>query len=299
LKVVQRADGTGKLCDYIYFAAEDTGIGMSPDYLKSELFTPFSQENSLSPGIGLGLSIVQQLVSGLEGNVEVNSTVGGGTCVEVLLPLASPPRLAPDSEHSHAADSLRGLRLCLIMAESSTSLTSSALKSVSEIQPRAAVLESALRQIAGEVLGMDMIVATRNYPIPEADLYFVDAGVFDDVERTHIGPLESLCGLRLVIRCSSAGSPHCLGLKTQNSVHLHHSIEPKTLASALSAALRATQHRNYQQNLNTLPRASPAVPIRVKRSETEWNSTSSHFPGKSLKCWSRQSKIINRLRTIP
>jgi len=101
-------------CATINFAVKDTGIGMSPDYLKHELFTPFSQENSFSPGIGLGLSIVQQLVSGLEGNVEVNSTVGVGTCVEVLLPLASPPRLAPDSEHSHTTDSLRGLRFCLI-----------------------------------------------------------------------------------------------------------------------------------------------------------------------------------------
>ena len=36
----------------------DTGHGMSPTFLRRKLFTPFSQENVLLPGNGLGLSIV-------------------------------------------------------------------------------------------------------------------------------------------------------------------------------------------------------------------------------------------------
>jgi signal transduction histidine kinase len=36
----------------------DTGRGMSTEYMERKLYTPFAQEDSFSPGIGLGLSIV-------------------------------------------------------------------------------------------------------------------------------------------------------------------------------------------------------------------------------------------------
>jgi signal transduction histidine kinase len=36
----------------------DSGRGMSKEYMERKLFTPFAQEDSFSPGIGLGLSIV-------------------------------------------------------------------------------------------------------------------------------------------------------------------------------------------------------------------------------------------------
>jgi signal transduction histidine kinase len=36
----------------------DSGRGMSIEYMERKLYTPFAQEDSFSPGIGLGLSIV-------------------------------------------------------------------------------------------------------------------------------------------------------------------------------------------------------------------------------------------------
>ena len=60
----------------ICFSVRDTGIGMSADYLKYQLFTPFAQENNLSPGTGLGLSIVNQIVKGLGGKLDVQSQIG-------------------------------------------------------------------------------------------------------------------------------------------------------------------------------------------------------------------------------
>ncbi len=36
----------------------DTGRGMSTEYMKRKLYTPFAQEDSFAPGVGLGLSIV-------------------------------------------------------------------------------------------------------------------------------------------------------------------------------------------------------------------------------------------------
>ena len=57
----------------------DTGKGISADFLRSKLFMPFAQENSLSSGTGLGLSIVRKIVSLLEGEITIDSEVGRGT----------------------------------------------------------------------------------------------------------------------------------------------------------------------------------------------------------------------------
>ncbi|KAJ5681662.1 uncharacterized protein N7477_001602, partial [Penicillium maclennaniae] len=65
----------------------DTGSGIAPDYLKSHLFTPFSQEDSLSEGVGLGLSIVRQLVTSLGGNITLKSEQDVGTQADVYLPI--------------------------------------------------------------------------------------------------------------------------------------------------------------------------------------------------------------------
>lgn len=81
----------------------DTGPGISPDFLQNRIFTPFSQEDILSEGVGLGLSIVQQLVISLGGSVEVKSEVGLGTQVDVFIPIerqtpSSIPVLGTDSQ---------------------------------------------------------------------------------------------------------------------------------------------------------------------------------------------------------
>lgn len=65
----------------------DTGDGIAPDFLKHKLFSPFSQEDPLSQGVGLGLSIVHQLVTSLGGHITVQSELGIGTQVDVYVPV--------------------------------------------------------------------------------------------------------------------------------------------------------------------------------------------------------------------
>jgi signal transduction histidine kinase len=57
----------------------DTGKGIAPEFLRSNLFTPFAQENSLSSGTGLGLAIVKSIIHILEGDITIESEVGKGT----------------------------------------------------------------------------------------------------------------------------------------------------------------------------------------------------------------------------
>lgn len=63
----------------------DTGQGISPEYLRTKIFTPFAQENAKAAGTGLGLSIVRSIVGSLHGEIDIKSIVNVGTIVVVTL----------------------------------------------------------------------------------------------------------------------------------------------------------------------------------------------------------------------
>lgn len=76
----------------------DDGRGLSPEQLQ-RLFEPFNRlgaEREGIPGTGIGLSIVQQLVAGMGGELSVDSQLGEGSRFTVRLPAAGiqPPGVA-------------------------------------------------------------------------------------------------------------------------------------------------------------------------------------------------------------
>jgi len=68
-----------------YLIVEDTGPGMEPDVLK-QIFTPFFTTKDVDRGTGLGLSVVHGIVKAHDGIIQVHSTPGKGTRVEVTFP---------------------------------------------------------------------------------------------------------------------------------------------------------------------------------------------------------------------
>ncbi|KAJ5726307.1 uncharacterized protein N7483_007664 [Penicillium malachiteum] len=76
--------------DHVTLTVTDTGRGISEEFLRGKLYTPFAQEDSLAVGTGLGLSIVRSLVKALNGHIRIRSRPGEGTIVRVSLPLARP-----------------------------------------------------------------------------------------------------------------------------------------------------------------------------------------------------------------
>jgi CheY-like chemotaxis protein len=77
-------------CNALLLTVSDTGRGISNEYLRSGLFTAFSQEDPLAPGTGLGMSIVQNILRYLGGNIKIKSQLGIGTTAEISIPLTSP-----------------------------------------------------------------------------------------------------------------------------------------------------------------------------------------------------------------
>jgi signal transduction histidine kinase/CheY-like chemotaxis protein len=84
-----RREGESEETVTISLIITDTGQGMSPQYMKTKLFTPFAQENSIAPGTGLGLSLVRSIVKMLKGEIAIKSSLGVGTTVTIKFPMVT------------------------------------------------------------------------------------------------------------------------------------------------------------------------------------------------------------------
>lgn len=76
--------------DQVEIAVSDSGVGIPDDVLR-RLFDPFSTTKRRGQGSGLGLAISKRIVDGFGGRILVDSEVGRGTTVTVVLPCAAPP----------------------------------------------------------------------------------------------------------------------------------------------------------------------------------------------------------------
>ncbi|MET0963192.1 MAG: response regulator [Noviherbaspirillum sp.] len=90
--------------EYAVIEVRDTGQGINPEIL-SKVFDPFFTTKALGKGTGLGLSQVYGIAQQSGGAARIDSRVGGGTTVELWLPLA-PPALAGQAA-ARAAEPLR------------------------------------------------------------------------------------------------------------------------------------------------------------------------------------------------
>lgn len=90
----------------------DSGKGMSLEFQRTRLFSPFSQEDPFASGTGLGLSIVRQIVDALDGTISVSSTQNHGTEVDVVLTLPTVEKV-PDHEQLDT-EFVRGSKMCIV-----------------------------------------------------------------------------------------------------------------------------------------------------------------------------------------
>jgi signal transduction histidine kinase len=70
--------------DSVVLEVGDEGVGIPAEELDS-IFQPF--RGSFAKGTGLGLAIVHRIVSDYSGEIQVSSTPGQGTTVQVRLPM--------------------------------------------------------------------------------------------------------------------------------------------------------------------------------------------------------------------
>jgi putative PEP-CTERM system histidine kinase len=74
--------------DGVVIEIEDTGIGMSDEFIKENLFTPFKTTKG-SKGMGIGVYEAREIILALGGHIEVSSELDVGTCFRLSIPVIS------------------------------------------------------------------------------------------------------------------------------------------------------------------------------------------------------------------
>ena len=152
----------------------DTGLGIPADFLP-QMFERFRQHdasaNRRHGGLGLGLSLVRQLVELHGGQVAVESTVGVGTLITVSFPSHQPVMLENGLEPSvDATASLTGARALLVEdREDALEILAAALQQMGVV-----VCEARSAREALSVL--DAAIADGEPP----DVILADIGLPDD-----------------------------------------------------------------------------------------------------------------------
>jgi signal transduction histidine kinase len=172
LKMLEGADA-GTRC--ISLSVTDTGVGMSPEFLKYHLFTPFMQENSLVSGTGLGLSIVKSIVESLEGKIFVESHQHEGTCVTVNIPLHKELGTPSQSDAVGSlglGDRMPNLTVSVISIASQRAPNN---KSALNVVALPELLQRCLRNICEKHFGMTVVVDIPWNALLKQDIVLLDA----------------------------------------------------------------------------------------------------------------------------
>jgi len=99
--------------DVVRLTVRDTGVGMAPE-IRERVFEPFFTTKSPGRGTGLGLSMVYGIVRDHGGRISIESEVGEGTSVVVVLPLTVPPGPAAASVSERVRTPFDGSRVLLV-----------------------------------------------------------------------------------------------------------------------------------------------------------------------------------------
>jgi PAS domain S-box-containing protein len=98
---------------YVLLSVSDTGVGMDAETL-SRAVEPFYSTKGIGKGTGLGLSMIHGLAGQLGGWLDLASTPGVGTRIEMWLPAADGPA-APVVEIAQGTDEGRGAGMVLLV----------------------------------------------------------------------------------------------------------------------------------------------------------------------------------------
>jgi PAS domain S-box-containing protein len=94
----------------------DSGTGMAPDVVE-RAFEPFYTTKPKGEGTGLGLATVYGIVTQTGGTIEIQSTPGAGSTIEVLLPATEAEAPEQPASHDDADGATRGETILVVEDE--------------------------------------------------------------------------------------------------------------------------------------------------------------------------------------
>lgn len=193
----------------------DTGRGMSEEFQRSSLFKPFVQEDSLSPGTGLGLNIVKQIVTGMDGRISVSSRKGEGTDISVSVPVHCGTKVTKASSLSNISEKCKGVHLKILEHAITSSGPNDTVWTFADICKQSFGLAVNFDSVPGE---MNIYIATERYIRSSAGKRF---------SRHSRSSREGKSALIVLCKDSaSVGASRKLGIAAQLSSYVDYISQP-------------------------------------------------------------------------
>jgi PAS domain S-box-containing protein len=140
----------------------DTGGGIPPDVLP-RIFDPFFTTKPVGVGTGLGLSICHGIVSGLGGEIQVDSAPGRGSTFRVLLPAARAERARATAARPAAGEGYRRGRILVVDDEALVGRTVRRILAPHDVVSRTSA-HAALADVAGGAHRFDLVLCDLMMP---------------------------------------------------------------------------------------------------------------------------------------
>ncbi|BCS27055.1 uncharacterized protein APUU_60103A [Aspergillus puulaauensis] len=223
----------------------DTGCGIEQEFLRNHLFSPFSQEDSMTTGNGLGLNIVRRIVSSLGGDIRVDSQKNLGTEVSITITLDHIPRQFSEPD---TADSLKKYSTVRVVKDLLYKKTIGILGlGPSELD---ATLGLSLQRLCRNWLGMDVHLAVPSETqFPQCEFYIVSEKSLD-MKNMQIKPIASATNQLsspVIILCSSPRIARSMFVAARKRVEtevlefISQPCGPRKLAKTLEICIKRQQ----------------------------------------------------------
>ncbi|KAF5589626.1 peroxide stress-activated histidine kinase mak2 [Fusarium pseudocircinatum] len=245
----------------IELVVEDTGRGISEDFLRNNIFKPFSQEDQLSSGTGLGLSFVQRMTYQLGGTISISSQVDVGTKVTVSIPMLQGTS-SPASEFAFYTESpCHGLRARLtdLLPSPGTAL-----------QHESMTCQALMNDLCFEHLGM------VSDSTPEVERLAPDIVVVQDTSTRNISELaQSWPDAPVLVVCNNAlvvqryESAHVSTGHDRLCDYIAQPLTPNKLGRAISSAITLwAETEDSPRSTGTIPLPTPSDTVSCSQPPT-------------------------------
>jgi CheY-like chemotaxis protein len=248
------------VCTHVTLSVTDTGQGISREYMRTKLFTPFAQESSLTPGTGLGLSLVKSIVDMLNGEIDIESSVGVGTKVTVRLPMSKGTSLAGYASAPASAGSViermkdDSIELVKTHAKTRTiAVYKSEEQGTTSEQEASSLMYDCITAYLKDWYGFTALVWSVSAP---PDIIIVDESELQSLVRAMPELMHSNCHRIGLVLCQTASHGKAKDLLTneQNFEEIRYPFGPYKLARALRLCFEKCAPNMNVPTVHTLPK---------------------------------------------
>ncbi|GAM83827.1 hypothetical protein ANO11243_018170 [Dothideomycetidae sp. 11243] len=257
----------------VSLAIQDTGKGISEEYQKRYMFSPFRQEDAHSAGTGLGLYIVKQLIHEIRGSIQIEGSREKNQGTKVLVDIA--PDLIDTNATTQAPDDLEsipkltradGKPLELRMVAGSIGDHDSHLSGVREsaLIMRDRMIRASIRCTCSEWLGTSFKLAREIDHDQDVDLWLMLEGDFLQRQKPWEASAERRDQPRILVLIEQLGLTQSRQ-QVEGEVGVHCTVDPPFGPSKLARVIAA----------------AISVPKNPTGSETNWRGGNCRGPATS------------------